>query len=149
MSLLVPSIRKNLSPWSGINEFEAQMNRLFNSWPEGLENTSTWSPAIDLKENEADYELVADLPGMTKDDIHLTVVGDLVTLKGERKYEAEDKQEGYHRIERNYGSFQRSFRIPDGINAEKVDAQFKDGVLRVKLPKPESSKPKQIEVKVH
>lgn len=150
MNFLVPRTRRNLAPWSGINEFEAQMNRLFNGWPEWMDNESTaWTPAVDLKENENDYELIADLPGMTKDDINLTVVDDVVTLKGERKNEQETDKEGYHRIERSYGAFQRSFRIPEGVEANKVDAHFNDGVLKVKLPKSEARKPKQIEVKVH
>ena len=149
MTFLTPYTKRNLTQSNGLNEFEAQMSRLFSGWPERVhESVENWAPAVDLKEHEQDYELIADLPGLSRDDINLTVVGDIVTLKGERKYEEDKESKGFHRVERSYGSFQRSFRIPEGVDAGKVDAQFKDGVLRVKLPKPEESKPKQIEVKV-
>jgi HSP20 family protein len=106
----------------------------------------TWVPAIDIRETEDSYLIEADVAGLKKDDIELTVEDNVLTLKGERKHESEEKKEGYRRIERRYGSFRRSFELPAGVDTGKVKADVKDGVLSVTLPKPEEVKPKQIEV---
>jgi HSP20 family protein len=109
---------------------------------------SYWTPAVDIAEKENEYEVNVELPGVSKDDVKITVESNVLTIRGEKKQEEKTTKNGYRRIERSYGSFQRSFRLPDTINAGKIDAVYKDGVLTVTLPKAEEAKPKQIEVKV-
>jgi HSP20 family protein len=146
---LVKRERHELTPWTAFRELEDRLNRLFGSWPiEAEALTGTWYPAVDIRETKDAFILEADLPGLKKEDIEVTVVDDVVTIKGERKEEEERKSDGYHRYERVYGAFQRSFRIPGGIEAKGVEAKFENGVLTVTLPKPEEAKPKQIEVQV-
>jgi HSP20 family protein len=146
MSMMVPS----RGDWpTAFRDLEGRINRMFNNLAFEPEQAGVaWSPAVDLHETEEAYTLEADLPGLSKDDIQLSITDDVVTLKGSRTQKSEKKTEGYHRVERVYGSFQRSFRIPGGIDAGKVDANFENGVLRVVLPKPEERKPRQIDVKV-
>lgn len=147
MALVRWKNRGELSPFSALRDLENQFGRLFEEFVDGGA-ARFWSPAIDLVETDESYALEADLPGMKKDDIELVVVDNLVTIKGERRHETEARREGYHRFERQYGTFQRTFEIPGGFKADGVSATFEDGVLRVTLPKREEMKPKQIEVKV-
>jgi HSP20 family protein len=114
---------------------------------EGL-RTGMWTPAVDIYENNDDVVVKAELPGVEKDQISVEVKDGILSLRGERKFEKEVKEESYHRIERSYGSFQRSFSLPVTVNQEKVTARFQDGVLEVRLPKKEQAKPKQIQVDV-
>lgn len=149
MSLLVPMKRSNVFPWAGFGDLEQQLERLINanSAPQQSQGAN-WMPAVDIHESEDAYTLVADLPGMKKEDISVNVVEDRVTLKGSRKREERHEEKGYRRYERAEGTFERSFRINGGVDAAKVEATFENGVLTVKLPKPEETKPRQIEVKV-
>lgn len=149
MSLLVPMKRSNVFPWAGFGDLEQQLERLINanSAPQQSQGAN-WMPAVDIHESEDAYTLVADLPGMKKEDISVNVVEDRVTLKGSRKREERHEEKGYRRYERAEGTFERSFRINGGVDAAKVEATFENGVLKVKLPKPEETKPRQIEVKV-
>ena len=103
-------------------------------------------PAFDITEGEKEYTVIAELPGMDEKDLNVTFTDGILTVKGEKKQESEDKGETYHRIERRYGSFQRSFRIPDHIQADKIEATYKDGVLKLTIPKSEESEPKKIEI---
>lgn len=149
MSLLVPMKRSNVFPWAGFGELEQQLERLINpSTAPGQSQGATWMPPVDIHETEEAYTLVADLPGMKKEDISVNIVEDRVTLKGSRKREERHEEKGYRRYERAEGTFERSFRINGGVDAAKVEATFENGVLTVKLPKPEETKPRQIEVKV-
>ena len=109
---------------------------------------TNWLPPVDIEENDREYILKAELPGMKKEEVKLTVEGGTLSISGERKAEKEEKDKKYHRMERSYGAFQRSFTLPEGALAEKISAEFKDGVLLVHLPKGETAKPKAIEVKV-
>ena len=140
--------RGELSPWSALRDLEQQFNQVFGGLDDRGSFEGAWTPAIDVSESDEAYTIEADLPGLTKDDIKLVVVDNVVALKGERKREHEAKADGYHRIERRYGAFQRSFEVPGGFDADKVNAKFEDGVLHVTLPKREEAKPKQIELKV-
>ena len=106
-----------------------------------------WMPAFDVSETEAEIIVKAEIPGMKVEDIDITLTVGLLTIKGERKMEKEDKQENYHRIERQFGSFSRSLNLGLKVEAEGIDAAYKDGVLTVTLPKAEEDKPKKIEVK--
>ena len=107
-----------------------------------------WSPLVDITEDEKEYPIKADLPEVKKEDVKLTVQDDVMCISGERKYEKEEKGKKYHRVERAYGSFMRSFSLPEDADGSKVNAEYKDGVLKVHLPKSEKAKPKSIEVKV-
>ena len=107
-----------------------------------------WSPLVDITEDDKEYLIKADLPEVKKEDVKLTVQDDVMSISGERKYEKEEKGKKYHRVERAYGSFMRSFTLPEDADGNKVSAEYKDGVLKVHLPKSEKAKPKSIEVKV-
>ena len=105
-----------------------------------------WVPAIDLSEREGQLVLRADLPGMDRDDVDVQVKDGVLTVSGERKYENESKGEGYHRVERSFGRFSRSLRLPRGVDASAVSASFDRGVLEIRIPKPEQRKPRKIAI---
>jgi len=107
-----------------------------------------WSPLVDISEDEKEYVIKAEIPEMKKEDIKLNVHDDVLTITGERKYEKEEKNKKYHRVERAFGSFMRSFALPEDADGAKIAAEYKDGILKVRLPKSERAKPKAIEVKV-
>lgn len=110
--------------------------------------TGKWSPNVDILENEGSIVLEADLPGMKSGDFNLSIENYRLTLTGERKFEKEDKGENFHRVERSYGSFTRTFALPNTVNVDEVKAEFKDGVLRVTLPKRDEVKARNINVTV-
>jgi HSP20 family protein len=144
-----------LVPWTPMRDVMAlqdQMNRLLQHVMRGGNGeeiswgASTWVPPVDLYETDDAFVFKAELPGLRKDDIHLEVHDRTLTLHGERKHEADVKDEHYHRRERSHGSFQRVFTLPTPVDAEKVQARFKDGILELRLPKHESAKPKRIAI---
>jgi HSP20 family protein len=106
-----------------------------------------WAPVVDIYETDEKMVIKAELPGLKKEDIDIEVRDNTLTLKGERKFEKEIKQENYHRVERAYGSFQRSFTLPSTIKQEAIEATFKDGILEVSLPKAAEVKPKKVEIR--
>jgi HSP20 family protein len=126
------------------------MNRLFSS----LFDTATtatprrWVPATDLIESETHYVLRADLPGVFEEDINVELDDDVLTISGERHAEQKDRQDGYYRVERMSGSFRRSLRLPEGVDAEAITASFDRGVLEVSVPKPEQPKPRKVQITV-
>ncbi len=143
-----------LDPFRDLSSIQERMNQIFEDAlsrsrgrDEGL-RTGMWTPAVDIYENNDSVVVKAELPGVEKDQISVEVKDGILTMRGERKFEKEVKEESYHRIERSYGSFQRSFSLPVSVNQDKVTARFQDGVLEVKLPKKEQAKPKQIQVDV-
>jgi HSP20 family protein len=107
-----------------------------------------WSPSVDISEDEKEYVVKAELPDVKKEDVKVNVEKGVLTITGERKFEKEEKGKKYHRIERSYGNFTRSFTLPEAVKADMVSAEFKDGLLHVRLPKDESAKPKAVEIKV-
>jgi HSP20 family protein len=139
--------------WNPVRDVMAMrndMNRLVNEFFRGGNAgekgwwTGSWTPAVDVYENDQALMLKAELPGFAKDDVHIELKDNILTLKGERKRELDVKEEQYHRVERAYGAFQRSFMLPVLVDAGKAEATFKDGVLELKLPKAEEAKPKRI-----
>jgi HSP20 family protein len=140
--------------WDPIRELDSlqgDMNRLFDRFFEGgrTANGSTarrWIPAMDLVETEDHLVLRGDLPGMTEDDVDIEIKDNVLTVSGERKSESEDKSEGYHRVERSFGSFSRSLTLPQGIDPERVEAKFENGVLEVQIPKPAEAKPTRVQI---
>ena len=129
------------------------MDRLFNmfmSRPYDSEDVAEvdWAPSVDITENENGFLVKAELPGMNKDDIKITLQDNVLTIRGEKKEEKEIKDKSAHLCERKYGKFVRSFRLPSAVDNKKIDADFKDGVLNLNLPKAEEAKPKEIEIKM-
>jgi len=134
-----------------MNVLQDRMNRLFEDAGHGWRNsepsaTTAWSPAVDIFETEGEIVVKAELPGMERKDITLSLEKNVLTLKGERRFDKETKEENYHRVERAYGGFSRSFSIPATVDDEKIRADYKDGVLKIILPKKEQLKPKQIQI---
>jgi HSP20 family protein len=144
-----------LTRWEPFRELEDLQNRLstiVNRAPRqsGREDMTIadWVPTADITEDEKEYLIRAELPDLRKEDVKVTVENGVLTISGERKFEKEEKKKKYHRVERAYGRFVRSFTLPDDADANGVKADFKDGMLTVHLAKNEKAKPKQIEVKV-
>ncbi len=108
--------------------------------------TRTWTPPVDVRETPEAYVVTAELPGLARDDIQITLENNILRLTGERKFERDEKQENYHRIERSYGAFTRSFALPSQVDAERVQANFKDGLLTVSVPKAEAARPRKIDI---
>jgi HSP20 family protein len=118
---------------------------IFNEGGEDLA-TRTWTPAVDIQESDDAYRIHAELPGMTKDDVEITLENNVLRLSGERKFEKDVKKENYHRIERTYGTFSRSFALPTQVSSDKVEAKFENGVLTIAVPKAEQAKPRRITI---
>ena len=141
-------------PFKEMDELHRRLNSLFHlgqgRTTNGNENMTVaeWSPVVDITEDEKSYLIKAELPEVKKEDVKVTVENGVLTITGERKFEKEEKDKKYHRIERSYGNFLRSFTLPDLADGSKVTAEFKDGVLKVRLPKSEKAKPKAVDVKV-
>jgi HSP20 family protein len=135
-------------PMRELNTLQGEMNRLFNSFFDegGDAGRRRWAPAVDLLERDDSLVLRADLPGLTEDDVKIEVRDDVLTISGERKAEHEDRQNGYYRVERSFGSFARSLQLPHGVDADGIAAQFENGVLEITIPKPEERKPRRIEI---
>ena len=143
--------------WEPLREFSTlqnEMNRLFNTVfdaPVGSGNGQTmrrWMPAMDLVETSGHFVLRADLPGLSEEDVNIEVEDRVLTVSGERKAEHETTKEGYHRVERAFGSFSRSLTLPEGIDAGAVTASFDRGVLEIRIPKPEQPKPRKVSIGV-
>ena len=140
-------------PFREFAQLQDRINRVFSDaygrGDEGLMTSGTWTPPVDIYQN-GDHEVVlkAELPDMTREDIDITVDNGTLTIRGEKKFSSEVKEEAFHRIERRYGSFSRSFSLPQTVDAGKVAADYKDGVLSVRLPLREEAKPRQIKVEV-
>jgi HSP20 family protein len=137
--------------WDPVRELDSlqgDMNRLFDRFFEGRQGNGgrRWIPAMDLVETEDHLVLRGDLPGMTEDDIDIEIKDNVLTVSGERKSEQEEKGEGYHRVERAFGSFSRSLSLPAGIEPGNVEANFDKGVLEVRIPKPAEAKPTRVQI---
>ena len=125
------------------NSFEAL---LYSDWKNLLETKSNWNPKIDIKESKKCFAIKADIPGLNKKDIKLRIDGDRLTISGERKEMTDNDNDYYHYRERSVGDFQRSFKLPDSINKEKIHARFKNGILSIELEKHDEIAPKEKEI---
>jgi len=145
--------------WEPVRELttlQNEMNRLFSSFfdtPAGGGNGSTqglrrWVPAMDLVETDDHFVLKADLPGLGPDDVNIEVEDNILTISGERKVEHETEREGFHRVERASGAFRRSLTLPEGVDLEDIAASFDNGVLEIRIPKPEERKPRKVSISV-
>jgi HSP20 family protein len=147
---------KSLSKWDpfrDLSEFQKRLAGIFGAEGSPLASfeEADWQPAVDVSEDDEGYLITADLPEVTKEDAHVTVKDGVLTISGERKRESEeeDKKRKYHRVERSYGRYQRSFRVPEGVDPAKIQADFKDGVLKVRLPKGQEPEPEEHRVEVN
>ncbi len=146
--------RTQWNPWKELEEMEKRLSTLWGRPPaktggerEAI-SVAEWSPLVDISEDDKEYIIKAELPEVKKEDVKLTVQDNVLSISGERKYEKEEKGKKYHRVERAYGSFLRSFTLPEDADGGKVSAEYKDGILKVHLPKAEKAKPKSVEVKI-
>ena len=141
------------NPWNEVGRLQRDMNDLFYNrlnGPEGdTELSGGWRPEVDIFEDPERFLLSAELPGLEPDDVDIKVEDHTLTLSGERKLEFEDRKESYHRIERTYGKFSRTFSLPESVDAEKILAEYKNGLLKVSIPKKPQVLPKKISIKVH
>jgi len=141
-----------LTPWRPFefDRIRKEMDRVWDSFLEGrpMRRAGEWLPSIDVSETKSDLVIKAELPGMDSKDIDISLSNGFLTIKGEKNQEKEEKDENYHLIERSYGSFTRSVQLPREVQSDKITASFKNGVLRVTLPKSEEAKKKEIKVKV-
>lgn len=139
------------NPWREMSTLQHRINHLFNepffrSGEDDELRMGTWYPAVDMFDDDDKIVIKAELPGMDKKDISVDIENRVLTLSGERSYDNEVKEENYYRRERATGKFKRAFNLPADVDADNIKADFKDGVLRVEIPKPEEQKPKQITV---
>jgi HSP20 family protein len=142
-------------PFRDLVSLQDRMNRIFDDAFRGNRGGQddwalggSWAPSVDIYEHNGSLVLKAELPGVDAKDVDVRVENNVLTLRGERKLDNEVKQENYHRVERSYGSFSRSFTLPNVVDTEKIKAEYKDGVLQLVLPKKEEAKPKQISISV-
>ncbi len=141
------------NPARDLMDIADEMNRLVsNVFGDATRETSffkgTWSPAVDISEDRDNFYLHVELPGLKKDDVKISYEDGILTIRGEKKNMREEKDVNYHRLERSFGQFERSFRVPNRIVEDKIAARFENGVLTITLPKAEEAKPKEIEVKI-
>src|SRR2546426_7601985 len=138
-------------PFRDLRTLQEEVNRLFSSnqtpsfGDEGI-GRGAWNPNVDIYENKDQIVLEAELPGMNREDFDLSIENNVITLRGERRFEKKDDADNYHRVERAYGSFTRSFTLPQSVSGEGAAAEYRNGVLRVTLPKREETKARRIEV---
>ena len=146
--------RYEWSPFRALRELEHEVDRMFGltPWPTPEPETGllehAWSPYVDVYHTDGKLVVKADVPGLSKEDLDISVVDNRLTIRGERKKASEVKEDNYHRIERVFGTFERSFELPATVDAGKIEASYKDGVLEITLPEKPEAKPKQIAVKV-
>lgn len=130
-------------------EFSDLFRHFFDFVPTTFRGSSTFNPTVDIAETDTHLVVTAEVPGMTAEDFNVDVSGDVLTIRGEKKTETEETKAHYHRVERTYGSFCRSFTLPDYAKPEDIEASYKSGILTLKIPKEEKSLPKTVPIKVH
>ncbi|MFH0989102.1 MAG: Hsp20/alpha crystallin family protein [bacterium] len=155
MSLIRWNPARELATWpSDVFTMQREINKMFENFFRGgaqadeSTSLSLWTPAVDIAESDNEFIVKVELSGVKKEDVKLTLESNILTIRGEKKQESEEKDKHYHRVERSYGSFQRSFNLPTEVHADKIDAVYNNGILSISIPKAEETKPKQIEVKV-
>lgn len=141
-------------PIGNLFNLHNEMGRLFGDLLSSQENdvdteNASWIPTVDISESENTYEIHAELPGVTENDVNISVTDNLLTIKGEKQVQENTDNKNYHRVERRYGSFKRSFTLPRLVNTSEIKAGFKDGILSLTIPKAEEAKPKEIQISVN
>jgi HSP20 family protein len=136
---------------TGLRRLNSMLDEAFNSWPFGEQGgtiTSAWVPACDVFEDKDGIKIVAELPGVRPEDVKLSLESNMLTIRGEKKQQAEERTERVHRYERTYGTFERTFALPNTVDAEQIEARYDAGLLTIHLPKAERARPREIQVKV-
>jgi len=142
-------IKLQPKPINVFDDMDSMIHSLFNTdWNFPARNTQDWSPAVDVKETDKSFVLSADIPGLTKKDIKVSVANGKLTVSGERAFQTDQESDNYHYRERRFGTFDRSFNLPENVDEEKISASFKNGILNVTIPKHENILPKEREIKV-
>ena len=139
------------NPYRELNSLQSRMNRLFDAQFGGRDEsltTGAFVPPVDVYEDEHSIQLKLEVPGIAEKDLDIRVENNTLTVSGERKFESDEKEENFHRVERRYGSFTRSFSLPTTVNTEDIKADYEQGVLKVRLAKRQEAKPKQIKVNI-
>lgn len=146
----LPSLRRSrsISPWNRLEQMESEMDRLMRSFLSSSQGAQGmgWSPSVDMVDTDGEYTVTAELPGVKPEDVHVEIDEGVLTLKGEKRDEREEKTRNRRIFEREYGSFERSFTLPRSVDPENVEAEFKNGILTVHLPKREESMGRKIEI---
>ena len=145
-------IRRGREPFAGLGSFQDTFRDMLATWPFGERESlsiADWTPSCNVSESAEEYRIEAELPGVKQDDLEVNVENRVLTLRGERKEKKEEKGKKYHRVESSYGSFMRSFSLPDDADEDKVAAEYKDGLLTVRIPRtePKQSKARSVQVK--
>ncbi len=149
------AIMRWVDPFRELSAIHERMNQLFDETflptrgSEAAPAAAMWSPAVDIYESGDDIVVKAEIPGIDRDEVAVEIKDGILTLRGERKFEKEEKEENYHRIERSYGTFVRSFALPSSVDPEKIQAALKEGVLEVRIGKREQAKPRKVTVAVN
>ena len=133
-------------PWSLLNQLQKELGNSFKDTSDGSVSTAEWAPAVDIKEEDNQFVLLADIPGVKPEDIEVHMEAGVLTVKGEKESESKTEKENFKRVERSYGSFYRRFNLPDYADGDAIKANCKHGVLEIIIPKREAVKPKQIKV---
>lgn len=144
----VRSLLRSSDPFENLFTIQERINKVFNDLlpSSEVDSTSRWIPAIDVFEREGNIEIELEAPGIKEEDLKIKIEDGMLIISGERKFEKEDKKENYYRMERSYGSFSRSFSLPDNIERDKIAAKYENGLLKISLPKKAESQPKEIPV---
>lgn len=136
-------------PFEDLFDMQKQMNKYFSpEFSAAQKDIATWRPKVDVRESEKAFVIHAELPGLAKDHVNVELDQGVLTISGERKFEKKDEREQFHRIERSYGKFQRSFAVPEGLDPNSISATFNEGVLEVTLPKPEVKTPASTKINI-
>jgi len=150
--MFVTTARRPLETMTSLRRLNSVLDEAFSSWPFQAEEsgalTSAWLPACDVFENKDAVKIVAEVPGVSPEDVKLSLESNLLTIRGEKKQQAEEKSERVHRYERSYGTFERTFSLPTTVDPEKIVANYANGILTVTIPKVERARPREIPVKV-
>ena len=147
--MFVTTTRRPLETWHSLRRLTNALDEAFGTYQEedGRTITTSWYPACDVFEDNEAIKIVAELPGVTPDGLKLSMENNLLTIRGEKKQQAEERTERVHRYERSYGAFERTFALPSTVDPERIEAGFENGVLTVSLPKAERARPREIPVK--
>ena len=149
--MFLTTTRRPLESFQTLRRLNNVLDEAFSTWPlqqdESGAITSAWYPAVDVFEGKDAVKIVAELPGVKPEDVKLSLENNLLTIRGEKKQEAEERSERVHRYERSYGSFERAFVLPSTVDGEKISAEYRDGVLTVTVPKAERARPREIPVR--
>jgi HSP20 family protein len=150
--MFVTTTRRPLDTMTSLRRLNSVLDEAFNSWPFQSEQngtlTSAWLPACDVFEDKDSVKIVAEVPGVTPEDVKISLENNVLTIRGEKKQQAEESSERVHRYERTYGTFERAFSLPTSVDPERIAATYTNGILTVSLPKAERARPREIPVKV-